>query len=258
MRRTILILALILSAGALWRMTVAQSERNTQYQRDRNGSDRRDRDRRDRDRSRDSGTNRERTMESATNRVEGNIEREIIPSEGVATNSAPVDPMSYEAFRIIAQRNIFDPTRRAVSNRTTTESPPERPKRMEAFTLLGSINYEKGDFAFFDGTRSEFRKSVKAGDSIAGYKVAEIAPKHVTLEADGKKVEMPVGSQMKRREGEGEWQVNSQVENFESASTNTSSSSESGSSGGESKPSSGNGEVNEVLKRLLEKAKRGE
>jgi hypothetical protein len=227
--------------GAIW-IAKAQSER-------------RDRDRRDRDRNGERSRDRERErsperrVETSTNAAPVTTqERDVAPIENVLTNTGPVEPFSYDAFRIVAQRNIFDPNRRARS--TTAEAPPERPKRTEAFTLLGSIAYEKGDFAFFEGTSSDYRKSVKTGDSIGGLKIAEVAPNHVTFEAgEGKTLQLPIGSQMKRVEGE-EWKVNSRLESFSSSNSLT----ESTNSGA----SSGSGEVSEVLKRLLEKAKKGE
>jgi hypothetical protein len=121
--------------------------------------------------------------------------------------TATVDPMSFEAFKVIAQRNIFDPNRSA---RNGARPPEERPKRTEMFTLVGAIAYEKGEFAFFEGTSSEYRKSVKSGDNFAGYKVTQVTPKGVHLEAEGKSVQLPVGSQMKRLEGE-EWKINTQA-----------------------------------------------
>jgi len=253
MRRAIYLLVLLAVTGAIW-IADAQSERRDR-DRERFSRDR-DRDRTG-ERSRDRDRNSERRAEVSTNSpAPANLEREPEPVvETVSTNTGPV-PMGYDAFRIVAQRNIFDPNRRARS--TTNETPPERPKRTEAFTLLGSIAYEKGDFAFFEGTSSEYRKSVKAGDSIGGLKIAEIAPNHVTFEAgEGKTLRLPIGSQMKRIEGE-EWKVNSQVESFSSSSSSGSSATPSGDSSGGSTTSSGSGEVNEVLKRLLERAKRGE
>jgi hypothetical protein len=119
----------------------------------------------------------------------------------------------FDAFKVIAQRNIFDPNRRREGGGPV--APVERPKRTDAFTLVGAIAYEKGQFAFFEGSSSEYRKSVKAGDNFAGYKVAQVSPAQVTLEAEGKKVEMPVGSQMRRIEGE-EWKMSAHAEPVES------------------------------------------
>lgn len=149
-----------------------------------------------------------------------------------ATNASPAAPLSgFEIYKIIAERNIFDPNRQKPGVRRTDEEAP-KPVKIDYLTLLGSMSYEKGDFAFFDGTSSEFRKSVKAGDSIAGYKVKAITQTKVTLENDGKSVELPVGSQMKRQD-EGEWKLNAELESYNSAPASSDSShfSESGRNG---------------------------
>lgn len=252
MKRTIYLLIMLAVTGAIWIAEAQQERRDRDRDRDRSRERDRNGEQRSRDRERDRSA--ERRIEPSTNAAPANVERETAPAvETISTNTGPVDPMSYDAFRIIAQRNIFDPNRRART--TSSEAPSERPKRTEAFTLLGSIAYEKGDFAFFEGSSSEYRKSVKAGDSIGGLKVAEVAPNHVKFEAgEGKTLQLPIGSQMKRVEGE-EWKVNSQVESFSSSSGSGSSSSAESTN---SAAPSGSGEVSEVLKRLMEKAKKGE
>ena len=120
------------------------------------------------------------------------------------------------------------------------------------------MSYEKGRFAFFDGSSSEYRKSVKPGDSIAGYKVANVTANKVTLESGDKKVELPVGGQMKRVD-EGEWQVNKSPESFASTngSSSSSSSATSSSTSGESKSGSSSDEENPILKKLLEQRRQG-
>jgi hypothetical protein len=116
------------------------------------------------------------------------------------------------------------------------------------------MSYEKGRFAFFDGSSSEYRKSVKPGDSIAGYKVADVAPNKVTLESGDKKFELPVGGQLKRID-EGEWKVNASAESF--AGSTTSSNSSSSSSSISKSESSSSDEENPVLKRLMEQRRQG-
>jgi hypothetical protein len=130
----------------------------------------------------------------------------------VATNapavapSAPVVPTApavtdYRSFELITKRNIFDPTRRV--GRAPT--PYVRPPRVDSFTLVGTMSYEKGQFAFFDGSSSEFRKTLKPSDKIAGYKIAEIAPDHIVLAAaSNQTINLPVGTRMRRQEG-GAW-----------------------------------------------------
>jgi hypothetical protein len=106
------------------------------------------------------------------------------------------------AFRIIAERNIFNANRSGGPVRLETR----RPKSVETFTLVGTMAYEKGAFAFFEGSRSEFTKVLKPEGVIAGHKLVDIYANSVKIEADGKEIELPVGSQM-RREDEGAWQV---------------------------------------------------
>ena len=69
------------------------------------------------------------------------------------------------------------------------------------------MNYdEKGPLAFFDGTRSEYRKVLKPGETIAGYKVEEVTPTSVKLASPTNEVQLAVGMQL-RREDDGKWQM---------------------------------------------------
>ena len=143
----------------------------------------------------------------------------------------------FASFRIIADRNIFDPNRPGGTRRV--ESTP-RQKTPDSFTLVGIISYEKGTFAFFDGTSSDYKKALKCADTIAGYKVASIAADTVKLAAGTNQVELRVGMQM-RREEDGQWQPGSRPETY-AASSNSS-------AAAHSDPASTT-EENEVLKRL--------
>ena len=71
----------------------------------------------------------------------------------------------YQSFKIITDRNIFDPNRSSRSSRRTEEA---KPARVESFALVGTMSYENGTYAFFDGTGSSYRKAIKTGDTIAG------------------------------------------------------------------------------------------
>jgi hypothetical protein len=105
------------------------------------------------------------------------------------------------AFRIIAERNIFNANRIGPVRLSS-----RRPSVVETFTLVGTMAYEKGAFAFFQGSSSEFTKVLKPAGLIAGHKLVDICANSVKIEVDGKEFELPVGSQM-RREDEGTWQV---------------------------------------------------
>ena len=105
------------------------------------------------------------------------------------------------AFRIISERNIFNANRSGGTVRSTNT---RRPARVESFALVGTMAYEKGTFAFFEGTSSEFTKALKPDGVIAGYKVVDILANAVKLEMDGKITQLPIGSGM-RREDQGTW-----------------------------------------------------
>lgn len=128
------------------------------------------------------------------------------PSPAPGTNSPPsaasFPSQDFQAFKIIAERNIFNPNRRpGLSQR------PPRVVRTEAFSLVGTLlDEETGTFAFFDGTGSQYKKVLEPGEEIAGYKVCDVAADSVKLEADDLKIELPMGMQMRRQEEE-KWQL---------------------------------------------------
>src|SRR5262245_38315845 len=53
------------------------------------------------------------------------------------------------AFRIVSERNIFNANRSGGTVRSTSS---RRPVRVETFALVGTMAYEKGVFAFFEGS----------------------------------------------------------------------------------------------------------
>jgi hypothetical protein len=158
------------------------------------------------------------------------------------TNSAA--RFDFPSFRIIAERNIFNPNRSGRSDRTTRRDPEaDRRARAETFALLGTMSYEKGRFAFFDGTGSQYRKVLQPADTIAGFKIADVAPTCVKLEStNGQILELCVGMQMKHREEEG-WQLAGMADSSEG--------SRSGTNSGGSTGSASAGESEEVLKKLM-------
>jgi hypothetical protein len=130
-------------------------------------------------------------------------------SSGGQSNDVP-GPADYESFsRFVTERNIFDPNRYA---RSSPDRPSHRPtvsRSAPSFTLVGTMNYQKGMFAFFDGNSSDLRKVLYQSDSnsIAGYTVSEITPTGVKLQSADKRktVTMKVGGVM-RQVGK-DWQV---------------------------------------------------
>ena len=188
----------------------------------------------------------------------GNAAATNSPPNAVATNSPasaaitnnPPSADSFQAFRIIAQRNIFNPNRYA--GRTSGPRNPRQIAREPGFALVGTMIYEKGAFAFFDGTDSQYKKVLKPSDTIADYRVAEIAPSYVKLETSGNQTTLPVGMQMK--EIDGKWELTEGTESLGRSSDTSSGapSSETTAEASSETSSGGSSGADAILRRLMQ------
>ncbi len=124
--------------------------------------------------------------------------------DAAAQTTNVTNNLDFSTFKIITDRNIFNP-RRSARYTPRTETRRATP-RVESFALLGTMSYEKGPFAFFDGTSSDYRKAVKPDETIAGYKVTGIEPAFVKLRSPTNEMELRVGMQLSREEG-GAWRM---------------------------------------------------
>ena len=75
---------------------------------------------------------------------------------------------------------------------------------MESFSLVGIMAYDKGVFAFFDGTKGDYKKALQTDGVIGDYKVAHVTNTEVKIVAGTNSFDLKVGMQM-RREDEGNW-----------------------------------------------------
>lgn len=119
------------------------------------------------------------------------------------TTNAP-RRLDYSDFKLIPDRNIFNTRRYARSSGMSERRDSRRASRVDSFTLVGTMNYEKGPLAFFDSTRSDYRKAAQPGDSIGEFKVTSIDLNLVRLVGGTNDIELAVGKQM-RREDDGNW-----------------------------------------------------
>jgi hypothetical protein len=166
---------------------------------------------------------------------------------GAQTTNTEPSATDYPSFaRFISERNIFDPDR--YPRRSGNRQRNSRPSRTaNAFKLVGTMSYNKGMYAFFDGSDSVYRKALQPDGKIAGYTVTEVTLKGVRIKSGDKVLEMKIGTQMWRENEASEWQLTGQrelptstVESDSPAST-------------EVPATSSGGEVNDVLKRLMQK-----
>jgi hypothetical protein len=172
------------------------------------------------------------------------------------SNGVP-GPTDYASFsHFVTDRNIFDPGRQPHSYSSTA---PRRPSRRSsrnnsapALTLVGTMSYEKGMFAFFNGNNSDLKKALQVAEKIAGYTIVDISPNHVKLETADKKqqFEMKVGDAM-REEG-GKWVFAGAEETVgETGPSETTPDAAGGENPAPDSPASAN-EPNDVLKRLMQ------
>jgi hypothetical protein len=110
------------------------------------------------------------------------------------------DSPSMAEFKLIQERNIFDPDRRK-AREPRRERPPE-PPREESFTLLGTMTYGQRILAFFEGTERDWTGSFELGKDVGGHILREVAFDKVVLELEGETIALEVGAGRSRRADE--------------------------------------------------------
>lgn len=223
-------------------------------------------------------------LRAETNNVSTNaVLVEHSSEKEAATKPTPAaGKLDYSSFIAVSERNIFNGNRSGQRMVTTRSSTKTISVRVESFSLVGTLlSEDKAPVAFFDGTGSEFRKTLKSGGTIGGFTVKEILHAGVRLAQGTNTLEVTVGSGM-RREDAGLWKSSTTSTTYASSSSSASSGSGSGTSNsGRSNSRNGNSrngsslgrgnngdssaassastdsppsaEVNEVLKKLMEK-----
>ena len=168
-----------------------------------------------------------------------------LPAAAQLTNNSAAGT-DYASFRLIADRNIFDPNRLPHETRSNRRAPS---RSVPTFYFVGTMDYRRGRFAFFDGTDSDYRRALSTNDIIAGYTVREISLVSVKLQSTNQPVELKLGSQM-RLEG-GAWQL---ISNEELPSAPVADTATADNSTAAAAPAADfGGEPNDVLKQLMQK-----
>jgi hypothetical protein len=163
------------------------------------------------------------------------------PAAAQVTN-APTRP-DFNSFRLISERNIFNPNRSSRSSRSGRTETRRAPK-VEVISLVGILGYDKGLFAFFDGSSAEYRKALQTSGKIAGYQITAITPKSVVLATDEGPLELNLGGQL-RKEDDGPWKPTNEVKPVAASSTATPENAEIAGAASE--------ETDDIVKRLMQK-----
>ena len=98
---------------------------------------------------------------------------------------------TYESFRLVHTRNVFDPDRRPV--RPANVSGPTAATRTDYVALTGIALDGEKSLAFFSGSRAEFNMVIPAGSKVAGATVAKINPMDIEVDRKGRHLVIAVG-----------------------------------------------------------------
>jgi len=128
--------------------------------------------------------------------------RNATPPAAPASVGAIAPNVGFDAFQVVIERNIFNPNR---SSRARS-APEEKPVRTDELSLVGVVQYDGDRIAVFDGTEAAFRKGVREGETVAGFRITRIAADGIELAHNERQFPLKVAQQLRRPEG-GEWKV---------------------------------------------------
>lgn len=123
-------------------------------------------------------------------------------SSSARSSAAASTTAQFEPFRLIVDRNIFNPNRTGRSRASEESAAP----KVETVALVGTMETEEGRVAFFDSTDAAFQKAVRAGDKVGEFTVKQINAGGIELTRDDKTIPVRVNQQLRRIVG-GDWRV---------------------------------------------------
>ena len=110
-----------------------------------------------------------------------------------AANRAPSGPATYDSFRLIHTRNVFDPDRRPIRPPGSGGPAPVAPTLADYAALTGTMVSPEKTYAFFSGSRPEFNKVLSVNDKFVNATIAGITAQSIEIERDGKHTTILVG-----------------------------------------------------------------
>ncbi len=112
------------------------------------------------------------------------------PSPVAAARSVPSLRPSYDSFRLVHTRNVFDPDRRPVRPPNGAPAPTTR---ADYAALTGTMLLPDKTYAFFSGSRSEFNRVLTVREKIANATITGITALNIEVERDGKRTTVAIG-----------------------------------------------------------------
>ncbi|MEO8353165.1 MAG: hypothetical protein ABI680_15650 [Chthoniobacteraceae bacterium] len=107
-------------------------------------------------------------------------------------------PAGYAAYKLVWQRNIFDPQRRAPEPERASRSsaPAATAPRTPSFRLSGTMVSDDRMLAFFGGSSSDFNKVITTGEKIGDFTVKKIGAVQVELTRADQTYQLEIGQQL--------------------------------------------------------------
>lgn len=125
---------------------------------------------------------------------------EDTPAGPAQTDLSPQYP-DFSEFQVLIDRNIFDSTRKAGA---TPGKEDATQSNQQVIVLSGTVIQGNKARALFEGSVDAPPEGMKPGDSVAGYRIAEVRTDGVTLSNDQGTIRLPVGGGLAKKE-DGSW-----------------------------------------------------
>lgn len=131
---------------------------------------------------------------------------ESAPPKASAVKSAAKPSNDFSAFKIVHERNIFDPNRHPAGVAPRNIVKATKATKVDKFSLVGTMLTDGKIMAFFSGTDSSYQTTLGVKKTIAGFEVAEIRYDGVKLCRSNQVYNLSFANQMRREDG-GEWRL---------------------------------------------------
>jgi hypothetical protein len=173
--------------------------------------------------------------------------------------SATSSVRSFDDYKLIVERNIFDPNRREVrKNEPDPASVLPQNVPAETVSLVGTLvhrtNKESERVAFFIGSAPGNTLSAKIGDTVAEMKVQSVQMDNVILKSGKTTFEIPVGKGLRRNPGES-WKLDENAYVPDAAATMPQPQNQVTRTDTPTESSPPSGSANDVLRRMMERRK---
>lgn len=108
----------------------------------------------------------------------------------------------FDAYKLIVDRNIFDPGRRPAGARPAAQQ--TKASSVTTINLAGAVVQEGQRLAIVSSTVADHNGARRVGDSVAGFRIDSIDTDGVVLVRNDTKKKWPVGGAL-RRIDDGDW-----------------------------------------------------